>query len=220
MLWTWARGIYNYITENGGKECVPDYFAIAGLRSVDYITLAALCIFFFLKWTELCLLLWDALLLFTKVMGKLFVVDKWAATGETLWPSGVSVGLGGRLFLHSDPGSATHPSLCELQGNGGVCFPHLSSNTFWMWQYSTVCFALPRRCLRVLFIIKAVWVFFNTVKHVWVYFYYAFWEDHFSIFSAHLICFLQLQGRALRYITLQSTVWEVRRKGQFEACSV
>lgn len=62
--------------------------------------------------------------------------------------------------MHSNPGSATHPSLCELQGNGGVCFPHLSSNTLWMWQYSTVCVALPRRCLRVLFIIKAVWVFF------------------------------------------------------------
>lgn len=103
MPWIWARAIYNYITKNGGKECAPDYFAIAGMHSVDYITLAALCVFFFLKWTELCLLLWDVLLLFTKVKGKLFVVDKWAATGESLWPTGASVGLGGS-FLHSKPG--------------------------------------------------------------------------------------------------------------------
>lgn len=96
-----SQGSRQYITENGGKECTPDYSAIAGLRSIDCITLAALCLFFFLKWTEACLWLWDALLLFRKVMGKLFVVDKWAATGETPWPSGVSAGPGGRLSAFS-----------------------------------------------------------------------------------------------------------------------
>ena len=98
MLWTWARGLYNYITENGGKKCAPDDFTIAGPRSIDSLTLAALCVFFFLKWIEPCLLLWDVLLLFRKVMGKLLVVDKWAATGKVLWPSDGRAGLGSRLL--------------------------------------------------------------------------------------------------------------------------
>lgn len=58
-----------------GKN-VPGDSALAGLRSVAYITLAAWCVFFFLKWTEPCLLLSDALPSFRKVTGKLFVVDK------------------------------------------------------------------------------------------------------------------------------------------------
>lgn len=162
MPWTPARGIYNYITENGGKECAADDFAIAGLRTVDYITLAALCVFFFLKWTEPCLLLWDALLLFRKVMGKLFVVDKWAAAWETLQPSSLSTGLGSRN-LHSNPGSATSFSLCDLRGNGGVCFSHLYSNAHLRCGCALLCkcFALPRR-LSILFITEAVFFFFCT----------------------------------------------------------
>ena len=125
LLWTWAKGIYNYITENGGKKCAPDCSPLA-VCTVDCITLAALYVFF-LKWTEPCLLLWDALLLFRKVTGEI-VVDEWAAARETLWPSGVSAGLGGRV-LHFNPGSAAHSWLFDLQGDGGVCFPHLCPDT-------------------------------------------------------------------------------------------
>lgn len=48
--------------------------AIGSPRPVDYITLAAFCVFF-LKWTEPCLLLSDALHLFRKVTGEI-VVDE------------------------------------------------------------------------------------------------------------------------------------------------
>lgn len=44
-----------------------------------------------------------------------------------LWPSDVRAGLGSRL-LHFNPGFAAHSWLCDLQGDGGVCFPRLYSD--------------------------------------------------------------------------------------------
>lgn len=217
MPWTPARGIYNYITENGGKECAADDFAIAGLRTVDYITLAALCVFFFLKWTEPCLLLWDALLLFRKVMGKLFVVDKWAAAWETLQPSSLSTGLGSRN-LHSNPGSATCYSLCDLWGNGGVCFSHLYSNAHLRCGCALLCkcFALPRR-LSILFITETVFFFVQTCLSLLVLYFLGTWL--FRLFCL-MFCRLSLSLCSNTWrtgkFTWKSKVREAGQKGQLE----
>lgn len=122
---------------------------IAGLHSVDYITLATLWVFFSFKWTAPCLLRWDAPLLFRKVMGKLFVVDKWAATRETLWPNGLSAGLGGRIFLYPNPGSAPGYSFCDPWGNV-VLVPPVCAVTLTLDVAVDVhgCSALLRVCAR------------------------------------------------------------------------
>lgn len=145
------------VTENGGEECTPDYFAVAGLRSVDYTALAALCMFFRLKWTEPCLLLRDALLLFRNVAGELFAVD--SRQGDAV-AKRCERRLGRRAFCVLML-ALLHASHSDLQGDG-VCFPHLYSNIP-LDGPSWKCFVLPR-CLKVLFIIRTCVCFFNTVK--------------------------------------------------------
>lgn len=127
--------------------------AIGG-ASIDYITLAALCVFF-LKWAEPCLLLWDALHLFRKVTE--IVVDEWAATrGHAVarvvwalaWEAGFCILIQALLQL-----LALWP-----QGDRGVCFPHLCSDTpleceslhsvaaewgFVLWAYGTGVITFP-----------------------------------------------------------------------------
>lgn len=137
-----------------------DDFAIAGLRAIDCLTLAALCVFFFLKWTEPCLWLWDVPLLFRKVMGKLFVVDKWAATGEMPWPSGVSAGPGGRLSAFSS--WLCYPCLAlRPPGQWWCLFPSSAQERSpgSGWVLACKCVSWPRSCLRVLCILKTVCFF-------------------------------------------------------------
>lgn len=69
MLRTWARGYIQLHQGEGLERMCSHLFCHSWLQRVDYITLAALCVFFFLKWTEPCLLLRRGMLLFRQVMG-------------------------------------------------------------------------------------------------------------------------------------------------------
>lgn len=117
------------------------------------------------------------LLLFRKVMGKLFVGDKWTATRETLWPRGVSAGPGGSL-LHFNPDSAAHFGAVTSRETVVSVFPLCTVTLPWMW----LCCVLPRSCLNPVY--NENCILFVQKDNVCVYSQYTFWEHTFLAFSA------------------------------------